>query len=115
MPSIEALWAVKFEGLKGSGHGVVVFENNRLFGGDIAWYYVGDFEVHKKKLKCQIDISFHGEFVESVTGHAAGQTFKIDLHGKISDDGNEIVARGTVVDDPDQVLTFSLKRLAELP
>ena len=116
MPSIEALWSVKFESSRGFGaHGVVVFETGRLFGGDISWYYTGHFKTNGKRVNAQVKVDFHGEPLEAVTGHAPGQPFKIDLLGKISDDGNEIEARGTVVDEPDQVLVFSMKRLADLP
>ena len=116
MPSIEALWSVKFESSRGfGGHGVVVFETGRLFGGDISWYYTGHFETNGKRVKAQVKVDFHGEPLEAVTGHVPGQAFEIDLRARISDDGTEITGHGDVVGDPEQVMQFSLKRLADLP
>ena len=115
MPNIEALWAASFEGPVDKGHGVVVFETGRVFGGDSGWYYSGTYEVHQKNLTGRVKIVFHGSSQGSVTGHVPGQTFEIDLRGKISDDGQKIVAHGTVIDDPDLVLQFSLQRLEDLP
>ena len=101
MPNIEALWAASFEGPVDKGHGVVVFETGRVFGGDSGWYYSGTYEVHQKNLTGRVKIVFHGSSQSSVTGHVPGQTFEIDLRGKISEDGQKIVAHGTVIDDPD--------------
>jgi hypothetical protein len=42
---IEALWSLEFVSTEDSyGAGVVIFETNKIFGGDSLYYYLGNYE-----------------------------------------------------------------------
>ena len=112
---IEALRSIHFAGDVGLGDGVVVFETQRLFGGDSGWFYTGTYEVQGRKVTGRASIQHYGVARPTVTGHVPGQKLKIEFVAELKPDGKEMTASATVVGAPDQTLVFSMKRLADLP
>lgn len=113
--SIEALWRAQFSSNAGmtfpAGGGVVVFESGRIFGGDSFMYYVGEYEVHGNSLSGTLHIGTHTSGGMSVFGQITD--FDLQLSGSI--DGDRIVAKGSLVQNPQFLLTADLKRLQDLP
>lgn len=72
MPSVEALWLVKFGDHQSPGQvdngGVLVLESGRGFGGDSGFAYVGTYEVSGDKFKGTFSITQFDPDMESVWG-----------------------------------------------
>lgn len=54
---IEGLWSIYFQTDQMHGAGVVVFETNRLFGGDDKYFYVGKYVVAHGKLQATAQVT----------------------------------------------------------
>ena len=66
---MEGFWSVAFSGRQGAGYGVVVFNGNRLFGGDSSFYWTGTLKVEGGRLEATIRARSHsGHPVPSVLG-----------------------------------------------
>jgi len=64
---LEALWSVEFVSNLGIfGAGVVVFETERVFGGDSQYYYLGTCQVKYDNVEAEIEVT-----------HYTGQKFSI--------------------------------------
>lgn len=111
---IEGLWAVDFQNQMDLGSGVVVFETNRVYGGDSGWYYTGTYAVEGDEIRARVLIRHYGAPIATVTGHSPGQSFEIDMVGTFEGE-NRMVAVGTVVGDATAPLSFSMRRLDDLP
>lgn len=72
MSSIEALWTMQFHNTNGpaSSAGVVVFESERIFGGDSCYYYIGNYKVDSMTIRGQVrSVRFnHQQQCQSVIG-----------------------------------------------
>jgi T3SS negative regulator,GrlR len=111
--ALEALWAVTFGTGQESGSGVIVFETNRLFGGDTSFYYVGHYDHNRR------DQTISGEV--EVTRHGSLQRFlfpgwdggRVRLSGQLSEP--EMILTGHLVEDPQQRIAVHCRHLHDLP
>ena len=81
MRTLEALWTVEFE-VAGGWHngGVLVFETQRVFGGDSQYYYLGTFFVGRGSINVELRVThYHGER-QTAWGDAATD-FQVHANG----------------------------------
>lgn len=109
---LEALWSLEFiSNLQAYGAGVVIFETDRVFGGDATFYYVGTYEVKDGQIEGMIDIRNYAGSNVSIVG--VGNNFKLKISGKISAPVMELA--GYRIDDPSIKFAVRLTRRADLP
>lgn len=111
MDEIEALWTVEFvSNAGGYGGGAVVFETNRLFGGDSQYYYLGTYNISNGRVNAELDvIHFAGE-PESIFDSA--KHFSLNVEGEL---GNPMDLTGHVVGSPNLTISLNFTRRADLP
>jgi hypothetical protein len=111
---LEALWSVKFgTNQQFYGAGVIVFETNRIFGGDTCFYYIGHFTYNVR------DQTVSGEV--EVKRHAPGLPFifppynegTVILQGTVSTP--TMMLTGHLAGDPSQAIAVHCTKLAALP
>ena len=128
--SIEGLWTVKFEsninvaadlfGERSKGGGVVIFETERVFGGDSQYFYVGKYWVRRNKFFGDIEITKFEPSGSDIFGlNVLGiDRFGLELSGGMPE-GTEIgttcKANGKVKNFTDFQITIFLEKRAELP
>lgn len=112
--SIEGLWTTDFFSNYGAGAGVIVFETERIFGGDSSMYYIGSYEVKNGKLTGEARVRVHHRIpgVHSIT---LVDDFTCKLTAVLS--GEAMHMTGEVISPPGINLPIkgNLKKLAELP
>jgi T3SS negative regulator,GrlR len=117
--SIEALWTVTFaSNLGASGGGVVIFETDRLFGGDPDYTYVGKYDVSAdgKQISADLEISNYSGRLSSVFGPSA--QFKIHIDAPFPRDdsiGSFMQAAGYVIGAPQLKIALTLTKRVLLP
>jgi hypothetical protein len=63
--SVEALWLDEFITNKGNyGTGVVIFETNKVFGGDSMYYYLGTFKAGGDSIAGEVNIGHNAGPIE---------------------------------------------------
>jgi hypothetical protein len=119
MMSIEALWTVTFaSNLGASGGGVVIFETDRLFGGDPDYIYVGKYGVSAdgKQISADLEITNYSGRLNSVFGHSA--QFKLHIDAPFPQDDaidGFMQASGHVIGAPQLKMALTLTKRALLP
>jgi T3SS negative regulator,GrlR len=108
---IEGFWIVQFEGLSGSGAGVVTFIKGRVFGGDGGSTYIGDYQVDAKEMKARVRIHNYMPGIVSVIGMQGD--YDLEVTGTI--EGDVIRASGSPVGHQVAGLSAQLTRVAKLP
>lgn len=115
---LEALWTVSFASSDGSasnvGGGVVIFETNRIFGGDAGYYYLGNFTITNGVLEGNVQIVKHGS-EDSIFG--SGDKFEFTLSGKYEEGMSEFILEGmtTSANGKPTVVAVKLVYRAKLP
>lgn len=110
---VEALWSVEFKSnLQMIGSGIVVLETGRIFGGDSAMIYIGNYKIAGNTIQARIRVQryAHAPGMSSVTGI---DDYELELSGKT--DQKNIVLQGHVVGAPNIQMVVSAVRRAELP
>jgi len=109
---IEALWTVEFISTQESiGAGVVVFETNRIFGGDVSYYYLGNYEIKNGQLTSKIKVTHYFGKPSSIFGEL--KKFTIRLSGKI--EAPVMMAHGYLEENPELKIVVRCTRRADLP
>uniref|UniRef100_E6QC99 Uncharacterized protein n=1 Tax=mine drainage metagenome TaxID=410659 RepID=E6QC99_9ZZZZ len=113
---IEALWSVVFNrvgnhGPLNHGAGVVVFETERIFGGDSRYFYTGNYSISNGVATAMLTSTHYAGLRESIIGPDEITTFQ--LTGKIEQ--QRIAVSGHVVGQPNVMVMATLTRRAELP
>jgi hypothetical protein len=109
---IEALWTIEFVSTEGNiGAGVVIFETNRVFGGDVSFYYLGSYEVKNGELTSRVKVTHY--FGEPLSIFGTLKEFTIYLSGKI--EVPVMTARGYLEEDPKLKIAVRCTRRADLP
>jgi len=112
---IEALWSVEFEtSLNMAGNGVVVLETGRIFGGNSAMIYIGNYNIdHDSVVHCKIKVDKFADYPHEMASTLGLDSFNLQVNGKI--DPNKIELSGHVVEDPSRKITIHAIRRADLP
>jgi hypothetical protein len=77
---VEGFWIVQFAGMEGKGGGVVVLTNGKVFGGDSAFTYVGNYRETGVKVTATIRVHNFEPAIGSVTGMKGDHTLQLDVH-----------------------------------
>jgi hypothetical protein len=109
---LEALWTVEFVSSMGSyGAGVVVFETNRIFGGDAFYYYLGSVVVKNEIVEADVVVTHHSGPLQSIFGPL--NKFHLKLSGRVQTP--VMVLQGYLVENPQMKMSARLTWRAELP
>lgn len=109
---IEALWTVEFLSSGGNvGAGVAIFETNRVFGGDVSYYYLGDYQTKNDEITANIKVTHYFGPPSSIFGQL--KEFTIHLSGKI--EVPVMTASGYLKEDPKLKIVVRCTRRANLP
>jgi hypothetical protein len=109
---VEALWSIEFQSNGGSiASGVVVFESQRVLGGDAQYFYVGSYSIENHIIHATVKITHYAGEPNTVFGPLDEAT--LHLSGMVANDTFEI--SGTVVEKPDSSVLITFTRRAELP
>ena len=108
---IEGFWIVQYEGMRGSGAGVVVFIKGRVMGGDTGYTYTGSYEIAGDTLKALISVHNFLPEIPSVLGVVGD--FELRLTGKI--EGDIIRATGELLNIEAVGIAVKLTKQANLP
>ncbi len=99
---LEGLWTATFashidafgEGSPSDGSGIIIFEGNRIFGGDAFYYYKGHYEdVVDNRFKGLLHVTRYIDNAKSIFGNLA--EFDLDFIAEIN--GKEIIGTGFLV------------------
>ena len=93
------------------GAGIVVFETNRVFGGDSRYYYLGSYFIRETMLIGVVKVTHYAYDRYSIFGDLA--EFNLKVEGKMQIPIFD--ALGFRVDQPDQRIGLRFTKQAELP
>ena len=109
---IEGLWSVFFIDVNNDmyGGGIVVFETERIFGGDTSFYYIGDYTVDRSNLKANVIAKRHNDALPGMFGN--DENF-LEIVGSLKN--SEITAVAMDKNNKSNKLQIKLIKVAELP
>ena len=94
---LEGLWSIEFiSNLNVIGTGVVVFESERLFGGDSGYFYVGSYSSIQGVVTGEAEVTHYAGPSNSIFGNV--HQFRVQLSGKVTRPTMEL--SGSVVGMP---------------
>lgn len=110
---IEAFWQVLFQASDtgNAGAGVIVFETERVFGGDSSYYYTGHYNLEGDHVTAQVDVIHHAGAKNNIFGPVDRISFDFDLRLR----GNELAGFGQMIGQRGRKVAVVFKRLANLP
>jgi hypothetical protein len=109
---IEALWTVEFISNQGNiGAGVVIFETNRIFGGDVSYYYLGNYEIKDDIINAKVKVTHYAHEPLSIFGGL--KEFTIHLSGKVQ--VPVATVSGYLLENPTQKIVVKCTKRADLP
>lgn len=92
MENMDGLWIVEFASSLGLfGRGVMVFNGERILGGDVGYYYSGQCTFVENRIKAQVDVIRFDANSVSIFGDI--ESFKLVFEGTIT--GTDFQARAT--------------------
>ncbi len=107
---IDGLWTVHFEAPGvGSGTGVAVLMNGKLFGGDSGFMYIGSYSVSGDTITAEVNAKNFEPRVPNLLGMSS---YTVNLRGKVND--AVIDTTGTVATRPGVTLSLRLQKQAPL-
>jgi T3SS negative regulator,GrlR len=110
--ALEALWIVTFTvAARNWGGGIVVFETERIFGGDPNYFYVGSYKAKGNDITADVAIIHHAGPYNKLFGPVP----RVDLAMKGTRHGKSIHAEGAAVHHPSLKVRIQLKHLQDLP
>ena len=114
--SLEALWGVVYgdvSSLDQFNGGVVVFETNRIFGGDSCFYYTGTYNSSGADLSAQVKITHFSGPDLTAFGLQVSESLQIQI--KATREGDKIFGTMWPVDQPDNCLAIIFVPLEDVP
>ncbi|QOY51398.1 GrlR family regulatory protein [Candidatus Sulfurimonas baltica] len=111
---IEGLWLVEFQNVQNAGSGVVVFETGRIFGGDSAYYYLGEYSSVHHKFTAKIDVNKHNSSLPNIFHPLTNITILFQEQDISNGFGNTILI-GHLQEDTSRQIAVKFTKLAELP
>jgi hypothetical protein len=107
---VDGFWLLQYEGIQGSGGGVLVLLNGRVFGGDSAYYYTGSYETKGPTLKARVQVRNFLAGVASALGVEGD--FELDVVGAL--EGDVIRGAASLVSTQGTGVAIKLTRRAKL-
>jgi hypothetical protein len=108
---VEGLWIVQYEGMQGSGGGVVVFVRGKVFGGDSGTTYIGTYEVNGATIKTRVKVHSYMVGIPSIIGVEGD--YELDVTGTI--EGDVIKGSGRPIGHQTAGMALRLVKQASLP
>lgn len=110
---IEALWSVEFKmsATQVTGAGVVIFESQRIFGGDSNYFYTGDYSLDGNDLTANIKVTHYNGEANNVFG-TGREIVSLNVKGTLED--NSFTASAYMIDESKSIDVILTKR-SELP
>jgi hypothetical protein len=117
---LEALWSVVFlvPGHSRVNAGVVVLDNDRVYGGDSSYYYTGTYETKGGKLTARVKSTYYSGLIGSplIDFRPQGNIeFVESQRGKNADGNRTITIIGTLVEDRTRKVVAELTWRERLP
>ncbi|MEF8794533.1 GrlR family regulatory protein [Thiohalorhabdus sp.] len=109
--SVEALWSIRFSALGSHVQGVVIFETNRIIGGDSDFYYMGEYQVNDGYLIGWLRVENYSASGSLITEGIKPEIF--DVSGPIRKGSFQLT--GTPRDGDGSKFPIKFRRLADLP
>lgn len=81
--SIEALWIAEYRTAHGDGHGVVVIDNGRIYGGDHGHFFTGTVRTDGNEVFAEIRVTNYWPAVPSLLNGPG--PVPLDLKGRFDD------------------------------
>ena len=94
------------------GAGVVVFESQRIFGGDRLCYYLGDYAINGQTVSGSAEVNHYAGPPANIFGPI--QRLKLDFQGQYTG-GDQMQAVGVDPTQPLRRVTMVFQRLANPP
>ncbi|ESZ87255.1 MAG: hypothetical protein Q27BB25_09685 [Blastomonas sp. CACIA14H2] len=119
MSSVEGIWLLRTNEVGAENQllspSVITLETGRLFGGDSAYFYVGDYTVEGGVITGSALVRTHTwhDELENVFGMKGPIEHTVNFSGQISDDVLEGAMETSAV--PGLELVWKMAKLAELP
>jgi nucleoside-triphosphatase THEP1 len=99
---IEGLWTVEFRSsMARLGFGTIIFDRNRVVGGDDGYYYIGTYEVDGDTIKGVAKIKKYNAAAVSIFGPL--EIFDVEISGPVND--TMMTLTGSVVKHPEMRLS----------
>jgi hypothetical protein len=70
---VEGFWIAQFEGVQGTGGGVVFFIKGRIFGGDSGFVYTGTYQTDEKTITGIVKVRTHSSSYKN-SGWSTGES-----------------------------------------
>lgn len=107
--TITGLWTVEFVAAKGSGTGVITIINDKIFGGDAAYYYYGELKSEGNLIRATVNVTRYSQGI-SVFGFA--NDHKIIVEGPIN--APTMHLSGHLANNPKQKIVILCTKRLEL-
>ncbi len=109
---VDAFWTVAFESNFGlSGTGVAVFQNGKVFGGDAAMTYLGNYTTADGQIFAEVKVDKYAT-APSTMSVVGLDHFTLKAGGLASE--RNLVLSGYVAGDPNRKISITASRCAEL-
>jgi len=109
---VDGLWTIKFIASSGAtGAGVLVFWNNRIYGGDARYYYLGEYRVEGETLSVKMEITHFSGEPESVYGRM--EFIELEVQGRV--DEAEMNLFGRIPNDASSKVAIRCEKRADIP
>ncbi len=109
---LQGIYSVKFVSNGNTfGVGIVIFDKNKLKGGDATYLYEGEYNIDDggQTITSTISVSHYQGSTESVVGSL--KKFTLNATGQISNQGFTLESK--VTDQPDKTMTITGKKLGQ--
>lgn len=108
---INGLWSVQFSSSSGSfGGGIVVFQNGKVYGGDLGYYYIGSYKIEDDLISGEVAVANYSGAPHSVFGPI--NNFKLVLSGKVH--STNMTLNGNLVGQPNMTIGIQCTKRAEI-
>ncbi|MDE3060656.1 MAG: hypothetical protein KGJ06_06565 [Pseudomonadota bacterium] len=116
--TIEAFWSLSFHssisGNTNAGFGVVIFESERIFGGDSSFYYNGNYKLINGDIRAAVRVKRYAPGLPSITG-LDDYKLIVEKLGRGDYNGDQFMIEGHVDGVPSRKVYVGFNRIENLP
>lgn len=111
MENVEGLWTVSFHSnFQTFGTGVAVFVQDRILGGDAAYYYDGNVKIQGNRAEASIKVVRFNKAGMAIFGNL--DSFNLKVSGDIT--APEMELHGNMVEQPNMKITIKGKKISNI-
>src|SRR5208337_4160631 len=109
---VDGLWSIEFGSNQGIfGTGIVIFERERIFGGDANYFYLGKYKIENNIFKVEVESTHYAGKPLSVAD--SGHKLRFLYEGTA--DARIMYCKGYLGSDPTIKVFANLSKRADLP